>query len=359
MQDSSNSQTIILGAQALDRQLPGIDPFIFGAYHQDHYPKGNGQLGPDPALLKGRDMGMDFGRQDGWSMYHGDDVPGFPAHPHRGFETVTIVRKGLVDHADSLGATARYGEGDVQWLTTGSGVQHGEMFPMVHEDKENTLDMFQIWLNLPAKRKMASPDFTMFWAGDIPHVVTTDSAGKRSEVEVIAGDYAPVDVAASGGQAVYKAVPPPPDSWASDPAAHVAIWTIRIDPGASLTLPAANAVARRALYLSTGTSVVVNGHPFDRRVMLELHPDQQAPLHNDSAEVIELLLLQGKPIGEPVAAQGLIVMNTQEEVIQALRDYRRTEFGGWPWPSPGHTHGTEKRFAQYPDGRIERPAKDV
>ncbi len=351
----ANDNTLILSAQALDRRLPGIDPFIFGAYHQDLYPRGNGQLGPDPATLKGRDMGSDFSGQDGWSMYHGDDIPGFPAHPHRGFETVAIVRKGLVDHADSLGATARYGEGDVQWLTTGSGVQHGEMFPLVHEDKGNTLDLFQIWLNLPAKKKMAKPGFSMFWAHQIPHVLQTDADGRKSEVEVIAGDYAPVDPAAASGQPLVKALTPPADSWASEPGAHVAIWIIRLEPGASLRLPAAHASAKRALYLTSGTSVTVDGHRFDQKVMLELKADQEAPVHNGSSEVIELLLLQGRPIGEPVAAHGPIVMNTQQEVIQALHDFQRTQFGGWPWPSHAHTHGTAQRFAQHPDGRVETP----
>ncbi len=82
-------------------------------------------------------------------MYHGDVVPGFPQHPHRGFETVSVVRQGYIDHSDSLGATARYGGGDVQWLTTGSGVQHAEMFPLIHEHEGNTMELFQIWLNLP------------------------------------------------------------------------------------------------------------------------------------------------------------------------------------------------------------------
>ena len=215
---------LIVGAQRITHQLPGIDPFIFGVYHQDSYPAGNGQLGPDAALLQGREIGMDFSRQDGWSMYHGDSVPGFPAHPHRGFETVTIVRQGLVDHADSLGATARYGEGDVQWLTTGSGVQHGEMFPMVHADQANTLDLFQLWLNLPAKRKMAPPDFTMFWASDIPHFVQTDAQGRQVDVEVIAGDYLPLPNVdgANGADAAppptVRALRPPADSWASEPA---------------------------------------------------------------------------------------------------------------------------------------------
>ncbi|MBF5003127.1 pirin family protein [Diaphorobacter caeni] len=352
---TTSKPSLIQSAHAIEGRLPGLDPFIFGAYHQDLYPKGNGKLGPDPALLKGRDIGMDFGRQDGWSMYHGDDVPGFPAHPHRGFETVTIVRKGLVDHADSLGATARYGEGDVQWLTTGAGVQHGEMFPMVHEDKGNTLDLFQLWLNLPAKSKMAPPDFTMFWAHDIPHVVQTDAQGRRSEVEVIAGDYVPVDAAAAGGSVATKALRPPSDSWASEPGADVAIWIVRLEPGASLTLPAASAGINRAVYLTSGKTVTVDGHRFDQRVMLVLRSDLPVPMRNEGDEVIEVLLLQGKPIGEPVAARGPFVMNSEQELVQAMRDYQRTQFGGWPWPSHAHTHGKEKRFARHPDGRVETP----
>ncbi|MEG0973874.1 MAG: pirin family protein [Comamonas sp.] len=353
----SDSNPLIISAQALDRRLPGIDPFIFGAYHQDAYPRGNGQLGPDAALLKGREIGMDFSGQDGWSMYHGDTVPGFPAHPHRGFETVTIVRQGLVDHADSLGATARYGEGDVQWLTTGSGVQHGEMFPLVHENKSNTLDLFQIWLNLPAKKKMAKPDFTMFWAHQIPKIVQTDAQGRSSEVEVIAGDYAPVDVATNGNQSLVKALTPQIDSWASETGTDVAIWIIRIEPVARLTLPPASATARRALYLTTGNTVTVDDRRFAQKVMLEVRADLPVPLHNDGSEMIEILLLQGRPIGEPVAAHGPIVMNTQQEVAQAMRDFQRTEFGGWPWPTQAHTHGTAKRFAKHPDGRLETPSE--
>ena len=92
-------------------------------------------------------------------MYHGDVVPGFPRHPHRGFETVTVVRDGLVDHADSLGAAARYGRGDVQWLTAGSGINHAEMFPLLDENQPNPIDFLQIWLNLPKAKKMVEPRF--------------------------------------------------------------------------------------------------------------------------------------------------------------------------------------------------------
>lgn len=350
-----SNDTLILGSTPLDGgRLPGIDPFIFGAYHQDNYPAGNGQLGPEAALLKDHAIGMDFGHPCGWNMYHGDKVPGFPAHPHRGFETVTIVRKGLVDHADSLGATARYGEGDVQWLTTGSGVQHGEMFPLVHEHQGNPLDLFQLWLNLPAKNKMVPADFTMFWADDIPHVVLSNAAGQRTEVEVIAGEFVPVDGAA-GGQDVVKPLAPPANSWASQADADVAIWILRMEPGASVTLPAASAQARRAIYLTTGQTMTVGEQRFDQRVMVEVKADQTASLRNEGNALIEVLVLQGKPIGEPVVARGPFVMNSERELNQAIRDYQRTEFGGWPWPTAQHTHGNKGRFAQHPDGRVEAP----
>jgi len=105
------------------RPWPTPDPFLFCVHHNDRYPKGNEQFGPDVSL-QGRQLGRDFAWKDGWNMYHGRTVPGFPSHPHRGFETVTVVRQGRLDHADSLGATARYGDGDVQWLTAGAGIQH-------------------------------------------------------------------------------------------------------------------------------------------------------------------------------------------------------------------------------------------
>ena len=97
--------------------------------------------------------------------------PGFPQHPHRGFETVTFVRRGYIDHSDSLGATARFGRGDVQWLTAGEGIVHCEMFPLLDREHDNPVELFQIWLNLPAEDKMVEPYFTMLWGEDIPHLV--------------------------------------------------------------------------------------------------------------------------------------------------------------------------------------------
>ena len=120
---TSMSTSAIVSVKPLGFPWVTIDPFLFCVYHDDAYPKANTQMGPDVSLA-GRDLGQDFSRKDGWSMYHGNPVPGFPGHPHRGFETVTIVRKGLIDHSDSLGATARFGGGDVQWLTAGKGIVH-------------------------------------------------------------------------------------------------------------------------------------------------------------------------------------------------------------------------------------------
>jgi len=160
-------------------------------------------------------------------MYHGSVVPGFPQHPHRGFETVTLVRRGLIDHSDSLGATARFGHGDAQWLTAGEGIVHAEMFPLLDRVKSNPLELFQIWLNLPAADKMAPPHFAMLWDRDIPRSMFKDGEGRATEVAVVAGEL--------GGR---KAPPPPPRSWARRTDTEVAIWTIRMEPGASWILPA-------------------------------------------------------------------------------------------------------------------------
>ena len=158
-----------------------LDPFLFCVHHDDAYPKGNELMGPD-ASLEGRALGQDFAGIDGWRMYHGDVVPGFPQHPHRGFETVTIARKGLIDHSDSLGATARFGRGDVQWLTAGGGIVHSEMFPLLDKSGPNPVELFQIWLNLPKADKMTDPYFTMLWADQIPRHVHRDAKGRETGV---------------------------------------------------------------------------------------------------------------------------------------------------------------------------------
>jgi len=176
----------ILGIAPLEFPWQTKDPFLVCVHHVDNYPQGNDRLGP-AASLAGRNIGQDFAGKDGWRMYHGQAVPGFPQHPHRGFETVTFVREGYIDHSDSLGAVARFGRGDVQWLTAGAGIVHSEMFPLLEREKANRLELFQIWLNLPAKSKFAPPYFTMFWDSDMPRYRETDANGRHVEVTLLAG----------------------------------------------------------------------------------------------------------------------------------------------------------------------------
>lgn len=320
------------------------DPFLFCVHHDDAYPAGNAELGP-AASLAGRDIGQDFAGVDGWRMYHGDVVPGFPQHPHRGFETVTMARRGLIDHSDSLGATARFGGGDVQWLTAGRGIVHSEMFPLVDQGRPNPLELFQIWLNLPARHKMVEPHFSMLWSRTIQTHTHRDGQGKTTTVTVVAGDLADV-----------KAPPPPPKSWASVPDTHVAIWTVRMEPHAQWTLPASVKGINRALYFFDGNALTVGGTAVGPKVAITLRADEEVALVN-GPQPAELLLLQGRPMGEPVFQYGPFVMNSREEVQQAFRDYQRTQFGGWPFAVDGPTHGRDEgRFARHADGKVERPA---
>jgi hypothetical protein len=319
-----------------------IDPFLFCVHHDDRYPAGNEHLGP-AASLAGRAMGQDFEGLDGWRMYHGARVPGFPQHPHRGFETVTIVRRGLLDHADSRGAAARYGRGDVQWLTAGKGILHSEMFPLLRRGESNPVELFQIWLNLPRTDKMVDPHFTMLWSDTIPTHVERDEGGRATEVTVIAGPYGDL-------------VPPrpPPSSWASRPNGDVAIWAIRMDPRARCTLPAAAAGSRRALSLFLGSGARIAGRVIPDAHHVEVRADATVEIEGGPGET-EMLLLQGRPLGEPVARHGPFVMNSPTEIDRAFTDYRRTQFGGWPWDSDEPVHGREPtRFARHADGRTER-----
>jgi redox-sensitive bicupin YhaK (pirin superfamily) len=335
----------ILDLAPLGPQWPTLDPFLFCAHHDDAYPRANAQMGPD-ASLAGRSIGQDFSAKDGWSMYHGREIPGFPAHPHRGFETVTLVRTGLIDHADSLGATARFGRGDVQWLTAGRGIVHAEMFPLLDASAPNPAELFQVWLNLPARNKMAEPHFTMLWADRIPRGRFTDDQGRETLVTVVAGRL----------EGVAEPLPPPPASWAAQPGSDVAIWTLRMAPGARWTLPAAAPGSNRLLYFFAGVSLGLDGQVLREHRAIALRPDVPVALANGET-LGECLLLQGRPIAEPVAQYGPFVMNTREEINQAMADYRRTQFGGWPYPQDGPVHGREpRRFARHPDGKLDQPA---
>jgi redox-sensitive bicupin YhaK (pirin superfamily) len=331
----------IISIKPLGSMWPVINPFLFFAHHLDYYPAGNEKMGPKTSL-KGRNIGNDFTSKDGWRMYHGDTVPGFPVHPHRGFETVTIVMAGFVDHSDSHGQAGRYSKGDVQWMTAGAGLQHSEMFPLLNMEDENPLELFQIWLNLPKSKKFAEPHFKMLWAEDIPLYRTMDEQGKSTEVNVIAGSIGNV-----------KSLPSAPDSWAANPENEVAIWTIRMDGGAKWKIPAATDPISRMLYFYKGVSLTINGIGVNSNQAIELKANEEVTIVNGNS-VCYLLLLQGKTISEPVVQYGPFVMNTQAEIQQAIGDYQRTTFGGWPWPSDSQVHPRSRgRFALHKDGTEE------
>ena len=318
------------------------DPFLFCVHHLDNYPPGNEMSGP-AASLQGRDIGQDFTLKDGWRMYHGDIVPGFPAHPHRGFETITIVLDGFVDHSDSAGAAGRYGMGDVQWMTAGRGVQHAEMFPLLSQEHRNRMELFQIWMNLPAINKFVTPHYKMLWAEDMTKVSILDQQAKTTHLTLIAGA---LDSSV--------AVPPPPDSWAADPAHAVSIWIIQMEPGATWRLPAGSPDIKRHGYFFEGSKLEINGETVPASHAFELNP-QEAVLLKAGPDSVRLLLLQGKPIGEPVVQYGPFVMNSKQEIKEAYADYRKDEFGGWPWPRYDPVHPPEVgRFAKYADGAIEK-----
>ncbi|GAA4843545.1 pirin family protein [Algivirga pacifica] len=316
------------------------NPFIFCAYHGDKYPGGNENLGPNVSLA-GRAIGQDFSGKDGWSMYHGHTVPGFPAHPHRGFETVTIVTKGLVDHTDSVGGGGRFGNGDVQWLTAGKGVLHAEMFPLLNKE-ENQFELFQIWLNLPRKSKMVAPHYKMLWKEEIPEVILETTEGAKTTINIVAGEYQ--------GK---KALAPNPDSWAADSNNEVQIWTVKMEPYAEMEIPAAQEGINRGVYYYQGDTLAIEQQDINVQQIIALNPEENVTLKNGE-KPSEFLFLQGRPINEPVVQYGPFVMNSQEEIHQAMMDYQRTQFGGWPWSSADHVHPKEAgRFAEYGDGRRE------
>jgi quercetin 2,3-dioxygenase len=319
------------------------DPFLFCAHHNDDYPAGNDELGPEQSLA-GRRLGNDFTLKDGWRMYHGSRIPGFPAHPHRGFETITVVLEGFVDHSDSHGAAGRYGEGDVQWMTAGAGLQHAEMFPLLNKTKRNRLELFQVWLNLPAARKFARPFYKMLWREEVPVIEHRDEKGFTTTIRLIAGSFSGV-----------SAPPPAPDSWAANPENEVNIWLLKMQAGSRFSIPPASVGVSRILYFYSGSSIQIAGVDIAGYHSVKLFAEQEAIIEA-GADGGSLLMLQGRSLNEPVEQYGPFVMNTREEIEQAINDYRRTQFGGWPWDSADHVHAaTAGRFGRYADGTSEQP----
>lgn len=321
------------------------DPFLFCVYHNDRYPAGNKNM-EAPRIGNG----ADFDPDQPYRMYHGDKIPGFPQHPHRGFETLTATMEGLTDHSDSMKNAGRYGGGDLQWMTAGKGIVHGEMFPLRNQDSPNPLRLFQIWLNLPAKDKMAEPTFKMHWAEQIPKIILDkDGNNPKTSTEEKKDLSEGVQITVWAGELLgAKGLKPPPDSYAADPKNEVSVFLIELAPGSKFILPPAkNKSVRRNAYFVEGQSLTIGDKKLNAHAAIILKAKEPAPLSNGpGSENALVLVLSGKPIGEPVAQHGPFVMNTREQIAQAFADYRQTQFGGWPWPEDAMVFPRDKpRFA--------------
>lgn len=313
------------------------DPFLFCVHHLDHYPSGNDNLEPSTGT-EGRNLGNDFQVKDGWRMYHGQRIPGFPYHPHKGFETITIAEQGVIDHSDSIGGAGRFSSGDTQWMTAGKGILHSEMFPMLHQDRDNILEIFQIWLNLPAKDKLVPPHFKMLWKENTP-IISADN--DKVKIQLIAGKLNDI-----------KATNPPPHSWANTPENNVQILVITFKAGAKYSFGRTAPETLRNLYFYSGEKLKINEIDIPHYHNVKLNSDEEYILKTE--DECKLLFLQGNPINEPVAQHGPFVMNTQDEIRDAFQEYKRTGFGGWPWPLQEQVHDkTLQRFALHSNGEKE------
>lgn len=304
------------------------DPFIFTAHHIDHYPKANAQMGPaSPAL------------HHEYNMYYGNTVPGFPEHPHTGFETITLLEQGYVDHFDSLGNAGRYGAGDVQWLSTGNGVEHCEMFPLLHQNKANPFELFQIWFNSSPEQKKQPADYKMFWREKIPHVFDNDQK-QGSDVRVISGNFKGT-----------SALPRPIHSWAHAAENRVNIFLITLPAHSRLSIPATTITSTRFCYFYQGAQLQIANEVIDFKNLVELQADIEIELVSLEQEA-RILWLEGEPIGAPVAMRGPFVLNSEDELNQAFQRYRETQFGHWPWSNPAPVlERSQPRFASYDGGK--------
>ncbi|HEY0801278.1 MAG TPA: pirin family protein [Steroidobacteraceae bacterium] len=228
---------------------------------------------------------------------------GVGQHPHRGFETVTIVYKGEVAHRDSTGHGGVIGPGDVQWMTAASGILHEEFHSEAFTHSGGTLDMVQLWVNLPAKDKMSAPAYQPILNDTIPAVTLAEGAGT---VRVIAGDY-------TGHTGPARTFTP------------MNVWDVRLTAGSSVELPA-NDGWNTAIVVLHGT-VQVNGHAVAREAQMVLLDRGGSGLTMEANSDAVVLLLSGEPIEEPVVGEGPFVMNTQEEIIEAITDFNGGRFG--------------------------------
>ncbi|MCF5547249.1 pirin family protein [Pseudomonas salomonii] len=228
---------------------------------------------------------------------------GVGQHPHRGFETVTIVYKGEVEHRDSTGAGGTIGPGDVQWMTAAKGILHEEFHSAAFAQKGGALEMVQLWVNLPAKDKMTDAGYQTILDGDIPALPLADNAGS---LRLIAGEFA-------GAKGPARTFTP------------IDVWDVRLNAGKSVTLDL-HAGRNTALVVLKGT-VQVNGQELVREGQLALFERDGDQLALESNNDAMFLLLSGEPIDEPIVGHGPFVMNTEQEIHQAFADFQSGQFG--------------------------------
>ena len=232
----------------------------------------------------------------------GEHARGVGQHPHRGFETVTIVYQGEVAHRDSTGQGGVIGPGDVQWMTAAAGIMHEEFHSDAFTRAGGTLDMVQLWVNLPARDKLSAPGYQAIRSDHIPEVALPEEAGS---VRIIAGDYA-------GRQGPAHTFSP------------MNVWDVRLQAGARLVLPAVDGWNTAVVVLQG--SVLVNGQEPAGEAQLVLLDNRGSEFMLDASSDAVLLLLSGEPIDEPIVGYGPFVMNSQEEIKQAIDDFNSGRF---------------------------------
>lgn len=238
-----------------------------------------------------------------YSFAPSDTPRGVGQHPHRGFETVTIVYEGEVAHRDSTGAGGTIGPGDVQWMTAASGILHEEFHTPEFSRRGGTLDMVQLWVNLPAQDKMGAPGYQTLLDAQIPSVELPDGAGR---VRVIAGRF---------------------DNHAGPARTHTPmdVWDIRLRQGHHAELPVADG-RTLALVVLKGTVRINSGQPVGEAQLVTFdRSGEDVFVYADSDATV--LLLSGEPIDEPVVGYGPFVMNSQAEIAQAVNDFNSGRFG--------------------------------
>ena len=228
---------------------------------------------------------------------------GVETHPHRGFETVTVVYQGEVEHRDSAGNSGSIGPGDVQWMTAASGVLHEEKHSREFTRKGGVFEVIQLWVNLPAKFKMTPPRYQTLQRDKIPKVELPDNAG---EVRLIAGEF-------NSDRGAAKTFTP------------VILWDVKLRKGVKLRLPIPGGF-NSAVFVRSGSVQIGEAHSVNKRELALLQRDGEDVII-EAREDAEFLVLGGQPIDEPVVAYGPFVMNTPEEIHAAIADVRSGKLG--------------------------------